>query len=494
MRASLALLATLALSSPAAIAQEPAEPAVALAVPGPVPAAARLEVGGGAPLTWAEVRESVARHHPLLEAARQGVRAAEGESLSAEGAFDLELTAQAYAAPVGYYDWARADLRLDQATPLWGASLYAGWRVGRGGDLPDYYGEQRTLDGGELRAGLRVPLWRDGPIDARRARLAQAERAVEAERAGVDARRLRLSLEAAAAYWAWTAAGRRYVVASRLLGLAEARDAQIAARVRAGALPALEHLENRRALVERRAALVAARRALERAGIALSLYHRGRDGRPRVPSLRRVALDSPEPTADGAPLSFSADVERAWASRPELARFDRLVERQQVAVELAENRFAPRIDLALGASVDLGGGGPGEQEALGAPVVEGSVSVSLPLQFREARGQIERSRAELAQLRAEIQLARERVAAEVRDARSAVDAAAERAALARESARIAAAVADAERRRFELGATELFVVNLREQAAAAAEAERVDAEVLLQIAHAEWRAATGAAP
>ncbi len=492
MRPAVVLLATLALGSSAAMAQEPAEAAVALALPGSGPAAARLEVGGGAPLTWAEVRESVARHHPLLEAARQGVRAAEGESLSAEGAFDLELTAQAYAAPVGYYDWARADLRLDQATPFWGASLYAGWRVGRGGDLPDYYGEQRTLDGGELRAGLRVPLWRDGPIDARRARLAQAERAVQAERAGVDARRLRLALEAAAAYWAWMAAGRRYVVASRLLGLAETRDAQIAARVQAGALPALEHLENRRALVERRAALVAARRALERAGIALSLYHRTRDGRPRVPSLRRVALDSPEPTSVGTPLS--ADVERAWASRPELARFDRLVERQEVAVELAENRFAPRIDLALGASVDLGGGGPGEQEALGAPVVEGSLTVSLPLQFREARGQIERSRAELAQLRAELQLARERVAAEVRDARSAVDAAAERAALARESVRIAAAVADAERRRFELGATELFVVNLREQAAAAAEAERVDAEVLLQIAHAEWRAATGAPP
>jgi outer membrane protein TolC len=56
---------------------------------------------------------------------------------------------------------------------------------------------------------------------------------------------------------------------------------------------------------------------------------------------------------------------------------------------------------------------------------------------------------------------------------------------------VAEAVAVAERRRFELGETDLFVVNLREQAAAEADAARVDAEADLQIAEALFRAAMG---
>ncbi len=120
----------------------------------------------------------------------------------------------------------------------------------------------------------------------------------------------------------------------------------------------------------------------------------------------------------------------------------------------------------------------------------------MPFQFREARGGIRQSRAYLAGLRADAQLARDRVAAEVQDAHSALTAAQERAELARQSADAAEAVAEAERRRFELGATQLFIVNLREQSAASARASQVSAEAALQVAHARWEVVTaqGLAP
>jgi hypothetical protein len=118
-----------------------------------------------------------------------------------------------------------------------------------------------------------------------------------------------------------------------------------------------------------------------------------------------------------------------------MERYRALVEQQRVSVDLAENQLSPRIDLSVGTSVDLGSGTAVEQDVLGTPVVEGSVLVSFPFQLREARGGIARTRA-------------------------------------------------------ELGATELFIVNLREQNAAAARAILVDARAVLQIAHAQWRAAT----
>ncbi|MCB9592667.1 MAG: TolC family protein [Sandaracinaceae bacterium] len=476
--------------------QAPDAPSAELTFPGgyqlpPLEPSDRATVGGGAPLTLGAVLASVERHHPTLESARQSVRAAEGEQLAAEGGFDLSLTAQGWAAPVGYYDWGRADVMLEQPTPLWGASVSAGWRIGRGGDVPSYYGQYQTLDAGEVRARVRVPLWRDGPIDARRARMWRAEHATDAEEASLEARRLSMRLDAARAYWSWVAAGQRYQVAAGLLELAEAREAQVAARVGAGAIPAIESLENRRAVLSRRTSLVSARRALEGASIALSLYLRRDDGSPRVPRPSAVPLV----TEDAPPLSVDVreEVNAAWGRRPEMERYRALLRRQRVSVDYAENQLAPRIDLTVGASVDLGSGTADQQSVLGPAVVEGSVLVSLPLQFREARGGIDRSNAELAALEADAQLVREQIGAAVQDAYSAVRAAEERQRLAAQSAEVASAVADAERRRFELGATQLFIVNLREQAAAAADAVLIDARAELQVAHARFAAATGAA-
>ncbi|MBX3271836.1 MAG: TolC family protein [Sandaracinaceae bacterium] len=466
----------------------------ALAFPGgyrlrPLAPSERLALGTQPMLTLGQVLTSVERHHPLVDLGRARVAAAAGEQLAAEGGFDLTLTAEGWGAPVGYYDWARADVALVQPTPLWGATVWAGWRIGRGGQLPDYYGHQRTLDLGEVRAGLRVPLWRDGPIDARRARTRQAEHGLRAEEADLDARLIALRYEATSAYVRWVAAGLRYQVAARLLELAEARDEQILARVQAGGSPPLDALENRRVVAARRGTLVAARRALEQAAIALSLYLRRADGTPWVapPARMPEALDAPPPSS----FELRREIRDAWARRPETARVRALLDRQAVSVELAENQVAPRIDVGLAASLDLGAGTPREQETLGAAVVEGSILFSMPLQLREARGRLRTTRAELSALRADARRIADGIAAEVQDAASATRAAEEAVALAEESAEVAEAVAEAERRRFALGATELFVVNLREEAAAAAQAALVDARGALVIAHARWRAATG---
>lgn len=464
----------------------------------PLDPSTRVDVGGGQPLSLGQVLSSVERHHPTLEAARQDLVAAQGQRLAAEGGFDLNLYASGWASPVGYYDWARADVRLDQATPLWGASFYAGWRIGRGGDIPSYYGNYETLDLGELRAGVRVPLWRDGPIDSRRSELWQAEHYEDAQQAGLEARVLRMRLAGTAAYFSWVAAGLTYGVYANLLDLAERRDEQISARVRAGAIPPIESLENRRVIVARRTALVAARRSLERAAISLSLYYRTDAGAPRVPRPSRLPT-AMEPS-EVPRVNLRREVRGAWERRPEMERYQALIERQRVDVDYYENRFAPRIDVGLQASTDIGAGngdaatGSPQQATLGPPVVEGSILFSMPFQFREARGGIQYSRAQLAGLRADAQLARETIATQVQDAYSALTAAQERLELAREAAEVAEAVAEAERRRFELGSTQLFIVNLREQAAASARATVVDAEAALMVAFGQWAAATGRTP
>jgi hypothetical protein len=81
-------------------------------------------------------------------------------------------------APVGYYNPLTLDTQVTQPTRLWGAQLFAGYRFGQGlsyTGIPIYDGKIETNDYGEVRAGLTVPLLRNGPIDRARANIQRAE-------------------------------------------------------------------------------------------------------------------------------------------------------------------------------------------------------------------------------------------------------------------------------------------------------------------------------
>lgn len=449
-------------------------------------------IGGGAPLALEDVLDAVEAHHPAIEGLEARVRSAQGTQLSAEGGFDPLLAARGYATAFGYYQYGRFDVSVTQATPLWGISVFAGWRIGRGfnRDIPDYYRYDETLDGGELRAGVVIPLLRDGWIDTRRATITRSELGVEAAEQDLSSRRLRVRLAATEAYVRWVAAGLKARIGEELLDLAEERDAQIASRVASGLVPALEHLENRRAVLERRTALVSATRALERAAIQLSLYYRDAQGAPSAIGHGRVPSQFARP--ETRVLDEAHAMEAALHARPELSRIAAQLESARVAVELAENQLLPRLDVTLSGSGDFGSVADADRAyQYGRPSAEGIVSLQFPLALREGRGRLDAARADHDALEAEAELLRDTIAIEVRDALSAIAAAERGARLATASAEIAEAVAAAERARFEAGATSLFVVNQRETSAAQARATLVDAEADLMLAHALYRAVTG---
>ena len=98
-------------------------------------------------------------------------------------------------------------------------------------------------------------------------------------------------------------------------------------------------------------------------------------------------------------------------------------------------------------------------------------------------------RAKLEQLDQKLRFAQDRVAVEVRDAVSAIEAALGTLELTRAELDAAQRLAEAERERFELGDSTLFVVNLRELSAADARLKVVGALAAYYSALASYQTA-----
>ena len=137
------------------------------------------------PLTLEAVLERLSKTYPKLLAAAQKKEAASQALRSAEGLWDPTLSLKGKATLEGKYEAETLNAELRQATPLWGASLYTGYRLGAG-EFPTYKGDLETLSRGEWSAGLELPLLAGRELDAARAAILERERLNARARAALE--------------------------------------------------------------------------------------------------------------------------------------------------------------------------------------------------------------------------------------------------------------------------------------------------------------------
>jgi len=442
-----------------------------------------------ATLGLGDVLASVQAHHPLIAAERERLASAHGEALAARGAFDLSFKVQARSQVAGYYDPSRVDVLLEQPTPLLGADLYAGYRATRG-EVADYYGHLRTLEGGELRGGLRVPLLRDRATDSRRTGLVTSDENTRAAKASVHAMTLSLERDAAQAYYEWVAAGLRVGVLREMQRLAERRDEQVRHQVEHGALAPIEALDNRRTVLERTRQLVGAERVLEQSALELSIFLRDSRGALRAHHPEELPQDLPavDLEALASPLQAQQAEQRALAQRPEIARAQAKVSAAEAEWRLADAARAPKLEVFAEVAQDLGDGNAQRERELSPTTFEVGVTFAMPLQQRGASGKLDSARAKHAAATLEGDFVHDKIRVEIRDTLSQLRAAEAKLQAAQAGSQAAQAVAAGERERFERGSSTVLFVNLREQAAAAAGVARIDA--LLELLAARVRLQT----
>jgi outer membrane protein, heavy metal efflux system len=426
--------------------------------------------------------QSVVLSYPEIIAAQKEIEIAEYEFLQAQGNFDLKFKSYATIKQGNYINQSYDSL-VEKPTTFNGVSLFAGYRRGFG-DFPVYDGKYFTRPGGEVRAGARVPLWRDRQTDANRTDLKKASIGRNLGLMYFETQKLRIFQMAAQSYWDWVAASQQYQIVKELVLIAKERAGQLKDRVDLGDLPLIEQNENDRTILEREASLIEAERYLQKTSIKLSLFYRNKDGAVLLP-LPTQTPDQFPPLVNISSEQLQKDIELAYRKRPELMSIHIEREKKKLDIELYTNELKPQIDLLVSASKDLAGGRPLQDSNMppntgtSLPVglkaekfnktdVEASVVFSVPIQTRKQRGKIGAAKAKVNQILQKEIFIKDKIRAEILDALSGVQNAGSEVIVSKKEAELAKKLEEMEKERFLLGDSTLFIVNLREQKTAEA--------------------------
>ena len=252
--------------------------------------------------------------------------------------------------------------------------------------------------------------------------------------------------------------------------------------------PEIFLVENQQNITRRQSLVTSADRSLRLAANALSYYYRGDDGRPRVPDESRLPRSGIADEHEELTVMPDIAVSAAVQQRPELAMLEAAIERARMRMSLSENELKPRLDLGLELQQGLGSVAEGGPSRDSTDTIVG-LQFSMPLQRRAARGEIMQARAELEVQEAERQLRQEQIELEVRNILLEFRYARELLMLAAQEVQQSETMRLAELQRFESGASDFFLVNLREEQAASARVRLLEAELEARLARADFDAA-----
>ncbi len=437
---------------------------------------------GTGPLTLQEVLQSSARFAPDIIAALARNRQADARALTAQGAFDTVFAVEGRSRLQGYYDGTEIASKAEQPLSNNGGYLYGQYRASMG-SFPVYEDKSYTNRLGELKVGALYSLLRDRLIDARRSEFRLASNDIDIARFETKATSIGVQARAVEAYQKWVAAGLKLKAYEALLALAGGRTDGIQRQVQLGAKPDILLTENDVNLVRRQAYVVEARQDFRAAAVKLSLYYRDVDGAPIIVAETRLPADAA--ALDGIRTETAFNLE----GRPDFAIMLEEIDKATVKLALARNDLLPRLEIGGEVAKDIGPTGLGGSSRTPLEMIVG-VTFKVPLQNRKAKGKLAETQAKIDELTVKQRFLAEKIRAEVTAIGLEVETAKQLVATTEKERALAQRLAAAERRRFELGSSDFFLVNQREESATNAEVKLIEARARIAAARAELAAAT----
>lgn len=440
------------------------------------------------PLLPQEVLAASETHFPTILNALAKRQAAQGKVVESLGAFDVVFAADGLDWLDGFYDGTAVAGKVVKPLRPLGAQLYGEYKLSNG-DFPIYQDENFTNNGGTAKLGFLFSMLRDRDIDARRFGQIDAELALQQAELEVLLTKVGVQQRALAAYWRWIASGQQLAVYESLLAIALEREEGLEREVTTGRRAAIFVTENRQNITRRQTLATTAGRDFQIAANRLAFFLRDQDGQPKRPLTARLPSETQFDAVPERPQSMPLNMESLLARRPELQMLQTGAERALQKIALSENELKPRLDLNFEIAEGLGSIGEGGASRDGTDAIVG-FTFTVPLERRQAKGRITQARAQLESLRQEQRRVEDSVEIELRNIVLELDIALQLMALAEQDVELSETMRRAEVRRFEQGASDFFLVNIREETAADARVRYYNAYQRTRVAQANFDAAT----
>jgi outer membrane protein TolC len=461
-------------------------PMTALAEPMMDSRAVQTQATRTAPLTIDEVLARIELTHPLLQAAgaeRTKARAKILKALAAwEPTFHNITEAERYetwnltTAPVAGLSCASPeslrtcdplqpqrlmagfnDTKLEVGHP-YGLKIHGGIRNGFGdrgsiilSTIPDLQGLHRWQ---QFIVGGSVHLLRGLMINEEYAAYQQAELAGPQAEIKVAQKRQDLYLAGAVQYWDWQVAVKQAEIVKRALAVAEDRLIQVEGLAKGGKVAPLDVVEANQEVQKRQAAAIAAQRKVEYEQYKLSLFlwEQNEPVTPRPEWAPEFQGETPLPTVE----EIAAYKMEGHEARPEVRDLYIEARMNNIDIKLAKNKLLPKLDIE---------GGPADAATDWIVGVGYHVNLhfEVPLFQRGARGKVMGAEVMQQQLALKQQYVEQQVNLDVDNWLSAIVRARDRVKAATEALRLAKTLEEGERKRFNMGATTVLFVNLRER-------------------------------
>lgn len=435
------------------------------------------------------VLASAQQHFPQIMERLARRRVAAGEVDVAAGAFDLVFGSEGFDRLDGFYDGRALKATAKQPLRPLGATVFSEYKVSDG-TFPIYEDINFTNTVGTLSAGVLFSLLRDRDIDP--ARFAETDALIALDNADLDVLMVRIGVQqrAIVAYWEWVVAGRQLKVYQDLLRIALERESGLREQVESGARARIFLTENEQNIVRRRSLVTTAMRSFEGATNRLAFFYRDTNGDLLLPQPQQLPAEgeAARKSLGQAPRTLD-NVPAALARRPEILMLSNAINRAENLINLRENDLLPQLDLRFEVGTGLGDiaeGGPSRDTT--DPII--GFTFSVPLQQRTARGRLAQSIAERDAVYQQRRQLEDQIEIEIRNIFMTLNYAEQLAKLSAREVELAETMRQAEQRRFEGGASDFFLVNVREETAANARVQYLVATLETLIARANFDAAT----
>ncbi|MBS0149474.1 MAG: TolC family protein [Nitrospira sp.] len=484
-------------------------PAIALAEPVIDSSVMQAQSTRTAPLTIEEVLARIELTHPLLRATGLERAQARAKVLKALGAWEPKVRNEVefdryqtfnltnVSGAPNHLSSGYSDLFLKIGHP-WGWEFFGGIRnvfgdhatllgddtlnprrnvqspaVAVPQDLQLFYPQQMAIVGGRLN------LLRGFMVNDEFAAFQQAELAGPQAEVKVAQKRQDLYLAGAVQYWDWQVAVKQADVVKRALAVAEDRYRMVEGKAKAGAVAPIDAVEAREEVQRRREAAIAAQRKVEyeQYKLALFLWENGEPVTPRPEWAPEFHGDMPLPSEEDV-AAFKVE---ATEDRPEVRDLYIEAKLNNIEIKLAKNSLLPKLTVEGGPAI-------GSIYWVGGVGYRMATLFSMPLFNRTARGKVLHAEAEQERLAYKQAYTERQVQIDVDNWLSAQVRARDRVKAATEALRLAKTLEEGERARFNMGATSVLFVNLRERAVvqAAYELYRAQADYVVSRGGMLW--------